>query len=76
MKKERLNFIIQTEIYDGLSIGEKQQLINEVDNLNYDCYNFTTINDNIDDIGDKLTEKNVSELDLMSGHNLICLPRG
>ena len=67
--------IIQTEIYDGLNLGEKQQLMREVDNLNYDCYNFTTINDNIDDIDIKLTENNISQLNLMSGHNLICLPR-
>tara|TARA_Y100000593_G_scaffold94477_1_gene193763 strand:+ start:3661 stop:4533 length:873 start_codon:yes stop_codon:yes gene_type:complete len=67
--------IIQTEIYDGLNLGEKQQLMREVDNLNYDCYNFTTINDNINDIGEKLTENNISQLNLMSGHNLICLPR-
>ena len=66
----------QTEIYNGLSLEEKVKLIEVIDSLNYDCYNFTTANDDIDSLGDKITIDNVSDLKLMSGHNLICIPRG
>lgn len=67
--------IIQTEIYDGLTLSEKQQLIRVIDSLDYDCYNFSEVDDDIDSIGSKITENNVDTLNLMSGHNLICIPR-
>ena len=68
--------IIQTEIYDGLTDREKIELIEVIDSLGYDCYNFTEANDNIDDLGEKITKDSVSDLSLLSGHNLICFPRG
>lgn len=68
--------IIQTEIYDGLTDREKIELIEVIDSLGYDCYNFTEANDNIDDLGEKITKDSVSDLSLLSGHNLICFSRG
>ena len=68
--------IIQTEIYDGLSFNEKIDLIKVIDSLDYDCYNFTEANDDIDNLGPKITKDSVGNLSLMSGHNLICFPRG
>jgi len=70
------NPIIQTEIYDGLTDREKMELIEVIDSLGYDCYNFTEANDDIDKLGSKITKESVSDLSLMSGHNLICFPRG
>ena len=67
--------IIQTEIYDGLTDREKVELIEVIDSLEYDCYNFTTDNDDIDSICDKITTNSVNDLKLSSGHNLICMPR-
>jgi len=67
--------IIQTEIYDGLTDREKVELIKVIDSLDYDCYNFTTANDDIDSIGDKITVDSVNDLQLSSGHNLICISR-
>ena len=68
--------IIQTEIYDGLTDREKIELIEVIDSLGYDCYNLTEANDNIDDLGEKITKDSVSDLSLLTGHNLICFPRG
>ena len=68
--------IIQTEIYDGLSLNERIELIETIDSLDYDCYNFTEANDDIDNLGSKITKDNVGNLKLMSGHNLICFSRG
>ena len=68
--------IIQTEIYDGLSYNEKIELIEVIDSLNYDCYNFTEANDDIDALGSKITRDSVGNIDLLSGHNLICFHRG
>ena len=68
--------IIQTEIYDGLSSREQIELIETINSLGYDCYNFNEANDNIDNIGDKLTKDNINKLSVMSGHNLICIPGG
>ena len=68
--------IIQTEIYDGLTDREKIELIEDIDSLGYDCYNLTEANDNIDDLGEKITKDSVSDLSLLTGHNLICFPRG
>ena len=73
---EKNNPIIQTEIYDGLTEREKIELIEVIDSLNYDCYNFTIANDNIDDLGSKITKDMVNNMTLNSGHNLICFPRG
>jgi len=70
------NPIIQTEIYDGLTEREKIELIEVIDSLGYDCYNFTEANDNIDNLGSKITIDSVNDLSLMSGHNLICFPKG
>ena len=72
---EKNNPIIQTEIYDGLTDREKIQLIETIDSLGYDCYNFTIANDNIEDLGEVITKDNVSDLSLISGHNLICIKR-
>lgn len=68
--------IIQTEIYDGLTNREKIELIEVIDSLDYDCYNFTEADDNIDNLGKKITKDSVADLSLLSGHNLICFPRG
>ena len=68
--------LIQTEIYDGLTSREKEELIDVIDSLGYDCYNFTQVGDDIDKIGQKMTKLIVSTVDLMSGHNLISIPRG
>ena len=70
------NPIIQTEIYDGLTDREKVELIKVIDSLDYDCYNFTTANDDIDNLDKKITIDTVNNMTLNSGHNLICFPRG
>ena len=64
---------IQTEIYDGLTDREKIELIEVIGSLDYDCYNFTEANDNIDNLGPKITKDSVGNLNLISGHNLICV---
>ena len=66
--------IIQTEIYDGLTDREKMELIDTIDSLNYECYNFSSADDDIDNLGDRITTDSVGDLSLISGHNLICFP--
>ena len=47
-----------------------------IDSLGYDCYNFTEADDDIDKLGSKITTSSVGNIDLLSGHNLICFYRG
>lgn len=67
--------IIQTEIYDGLVDEERIELIQNIYDLGYECYNFSDIYSDMDNIKEKITIDNVLKLNLKSGHNLICIPR-
>lgn len=64
--------IIQTEIYDGLTPNETDQLINVINDLGYKAYDMDTCNNNIDNLQDEI--KSHKDIKPNSGHNLICLP--
>ena len=64
--------IIQTEIYDGLTPNETDQLINVINNLGYKAYDMDTCNNDIDNLQDEI--KSHKDIRPNSGHNLICLP--
>lgn len=64
--------IIQTEIYDGLTPNETNQLINVINNLGYKAYDMDACNNNIDNLQDEI--KSYKDIKPNSGHNLICLP--
>ena len=71
--------IIETELFEGFSVEEKQELIEVINSLGYDCYNFSAVSEDIDFIDltkDKITKKNVGDIENKGGHyNLICFPR-
>jgi len=64
--------IIQTEIYDGLTPNETDQLINVINNLGYKAYDMDACNNNIDNLQNEI--KSHKDIKPNSGHNLICLP--
>ena len=64
--------IIQTEIYDGLTPNETDQLIKVINNLGYKAYDMDACNNNIDNLQDEI--KSHKDIKPNSGHNLICLP--
>ena len=80
--------LIQTEVYDGLSNEEKIELFKVIDSLGYDSYNLTSAHDNIDNLGKKITMKDLEVFDgkhpldetrqsdaQTFSHNIICFPR-
>ena len=64
--------IIQTEIYDGLTPNETDQLINVINDLGYKAYDMDTCNNDIDNLQAEI--KSHKDIRPNSGHNLICLP--
>ena len=54
-------------------------MIEVINSLGYDCYNFSAVSEDIDFIDltkDKITKKNVGDIENKGGHyNLICFPR-
>ena len=69
--------IIETEIFDGFTLEQKQELVDVIHSLGYDCYNFTSANDDIDLLGEKITIDSIKEMQTRNegGHNLICFPK-
>ena len=63
--------IIQTEIYDGLTSNETDELIKVINNLGYKAYDMDTCNNDIDNLQDEI--KSHKDINPNSGHNLICL---
>tara|TARA_R110002153_G_scaffold73412_3_gene191512 strand:- start:2019 stop:2855 length:837 start_codon:yes stop_codon:yes gene_type:complete len=64
--------IIQTEIYDGLTPNETNQLIESINNLGYKAYDMDACNNDIDNLQSEI--KSHKDINPNSGHNLICLP--
>ena len=64
--------IIQTEIYDGLTPNETDQLINVINDLGYKAYDMDTCSNDIDNLQSEI--KTHKDIRPNSGHNLICLP--
>ena len=64
--------IIQTEIYDGLTSNETDQLINVINDLGYKAYDMDTCSNDIDNLQSEI--KTHKDIRPNSGHNLICLP--
>ena len=64
--------IIQTEIYDGLTPNETDQLINVINDLGYKAYDMDACHNNIDNLQNEI--KSHKDIKPNSGHNLICLP--
>lgn len=65
------NPIIQTEIYDGLTSDETNQLIKAINDLGYKAYDMDLCGNDIDNIKDEI--KSYKDINPGSGHNLICL---
>ena len=64
--------IILTEIYDGLTEEETDQLIETINDLGYKAYDMNACGEDIDNLGEEIiSHKNIVQ---GSGHNLICLP--
>jgi FkbM family methyltransferase len=63
--------IIQTEIYDGLTPNETDQLIKAINNLGYKAYDMDLCGNDIENIKDEI--KSYKDINPGSGHNLICL---
>ena len=63
--------IIQTEIYDGLTPGETNQLIKAINNLGYKAYDMDLCGNDIENIKDEI--KSYKDINPGSGHNFICL---
>ena len=62
--------IIQTEIYDGLTPNETNQLIKSINDLGYKAYDMDICNNNIDNLQNEI--KSYTDINPGSGHNLIC----
>ena len=69
--------IIETEIFDGFTLEQKQELVRVINSLGYNCFNFTSANDDIDLLGEKITMESIQEMQTRNegGHNLICFPK-
>lgn len=67
------NPIIQTEIYDGLTPNETDQLIKSINDLNYKAYDMDVCNNDIDNLQQEI--KSNKDINPGSGHNLICIPK-
>ena len=46
-----------------------------LNHINYNCYNFSAVKDDIDAIGVKIYPHNINDVGLLSGHNLVCVPK-
>ena len=64
--------IIITEIYDGLTIKERDELLDVIHSLNYKAYDEDNNKLNIENLGPEI--KTSSDINPGSGHNLICTP--
>ena len=62
--------IIQTEIYDGLTPNETNQLIKSINDLGYKAYDMDICNNDIDNLQNEI--KSHTDINPGSGHNLIC----
>lgn len=60
-----------TEIYNGLDKDEVQELINVINSAGYKAYDEKINNLNIDNLGKEIAS--VDDIDITSGHNLICV---
>ena len=63
--------IIQTEIYDGLTPNETDQLIHSINDLGYKAYDMGTCNNDIDNLQSEI--KTHRDINPGSGHNLLCV---
>ncbi len=63
--------IIQTEIYDGLTPNETNQLIKVINDLGYKAYDMDACNNDINNLQNEI--KSYKDINPGSGHNLICL---
>lgn len=67
--------IIQTELYDGLTLAERKELYDAITNLHYDSYDYIVAQRDLDKLGPPLSEEDFLYMKVQSGHDLICLPR-
>jgi FkbM family methyltransferase len=63
--------VLITEIYNGLTPEETDDLIQTVHSLGYKAYDENKNHLDLDNLGKEI--KSVSDIDLNSGHNLICV---
>lgn len=63
--------VLITEIYNGLDRQEVQELIDVIHNIGYKAYDEKNNNLNIENLGNEITSYN--QVNISSGHNLICV---
>jgi len=63
--------VIITEIYNGLLENEVSELLDSISSLGYKAYDEKNNNLDIDNLGPEV--KNLSDINIQSGHNLICV---
>lgn len=68
---DRYSPVIITEIYNGLSLREMQDLLDTIHSLGYRAYDEKTNLLDIDNLGSEI--KTINDINPQSGHNLICV---
>lgn len=63
--------VLITEIYNGLDEEEVRELIGVINSIGYKAYDEKVNNLDIDNLGNEI--KDVNDIDISSGHNLICV---
>jgi FkbM family methyltransferase len=63
--------VLITEVYNGLDVDEVKDLIDSINNAGYKAYDEKVNNLNIDNLGEEI--KSIGDIDISSGHNLICV---
>jgi hypothetical protein len=59
-------------VYNGLDTDEVKDLIDSINNAGYKAYDEKVNNLDIDNLGKEI--KSIDDIDISSGHNLICVP--